>query len=248
MREYHRRLPSVCATVATAVWVALAPGKYIAAQDDGSLRRSVSDFTASHDSRIVRGLSNFLAIPNLASDRVDIRRNAEYLRDLLTTHGISARIIESTSGSPPAVYGELAASPSAAKTIVFYAHYDGQPVDSTKWTTPPWQPVLRDKPVEDGGAIIALPSVPGRMQGEWRLYGRSASDDKAPIIAMLAALDALSAAHIPRSVNLKFFFEGEEEAGSGHLREMLARNASLLSADAWLFGDGPIHQSRRQQI
>ena len=49
-------------------------------------------------------------------------------------------------------------------------------------------------------------------------------------------------------VNLKFFFEGEEEAGSGHLRELLERNAGLLAADAWLFGDGPVHQSRRQQI
>jgi acetylornithine deacetylase/succinyl-diaminopimelate desuccinylase-like protein len=86
------------------------------------------------------------------------------------------------------------------------------------------------------------------VQGEWRLYGRSAGDDKSPIIAMLRALDAMRAANIAPSVNLKFFFEGEEEAGSPHLRPLLEKYADILSADAWLFGDGPVHQSRRQQV
>jgi acetylornithine deacetylase/succinyl-diaminopimelate desuccinylase-like protein len=65
---------------------------------------------------------------------------------------------------------------------------------------------------------------------------------------MLRAIDALRAARVPLSVNLKFFLEGEEEAGSPHLRDMLGRNADLLRADVWLFGDGPVHQSRRQQV
>jgi acetylornithine deacetylase/succinyl-diaminopimelate desuccinylase-like protein len=102
--------------------------------------------------------------------------------------------------------------------------------------------------LDASGQVIAIPQTAGSIHGEWRLYARSASDDKAPIVAMLAALDALRAAHVSPSVNLKFFFEGEEEAGSGHLKEILERNAALLKADAWLFGDGPIHQSRRQQI
>src|SRR5688500_5184594 len=65
---------------------------------------------------------------------------------------------------------------------------------------------------------------------------------------MLRAIDALRAAHVPLAVNLKFFLEGEEEAGSPHLREMLSRYADLLRADVWLFGDGPVHQSRRPQV
>jgi acetylornithine deacetylase/succinyl-diaminopimelate desuccinylase-like protein len=107
---------------------------------------------------------------------------------------------------------------------------------------------LRDKPLDAAGHVIAIPTTSGSIQREWRLYARSASDDKAPIVAMLAALDALHAAHVPPSVNLKFFFEGEEEAGSGHLKSILEQNVPLLKADAWLFCDGPIHQSRRQQI
>ena len=217
------------------------------AQTSDPLRDKVRAYRKAHDVEIVRELSDFLAIPNLASDKTNIRRNAEHLLGMMQKRGITARLLESPSGGPPAVYGEVA-SPGATKTVVFYAHYDGQPVDTTQWTTPPWRPVLRDKAADAGGQIIPIPSTPGSIQGEWRMYARSASDDKSPALAMLVALDALKAAGTTPSVNMKFFFEGEEEAGSGHLRELLTQNASLLRADAWLFGDGPVHQSRRQQI
>lgn len=215
--------------------------------DAAAVRASVRAYTAAHDVEIVHELSDFVSIPNLASDAANIGRNAGHLLAMMTARGISARLLESPSGGPPVVYGELRA-PGATKTVVFYAHYDGQPVDTTQWTTPPWRPVLRDKPLDASGQVIPIPQNAGTIKGEWRLYGRSASDDKAPIVAMLTALDALRAAKMSPSVNLKFFFEGEEEAGSGHLKELLERNASLLKADAWLFGDGPVHQSRRQQI
>jgi acetylornithine deacetylase/succinyl-diaminopimelate desuccinylase-like protein len=110
--------------------------------------------------------------------------------------------------------------------VVFYAHYDGQPLDPKEWSTPPWQPVLR----------------------EGRIYARSASDDKAPIIAIATALDALRASGIPLRANVKFVFEGEEEAGSPHLASILAKYKDLLASDVWLICDGPVHQSRRQQI
>ncbi len=61
-------------------------------------------------------------------------------------------------------------------------------------------------------------------------------------------IDALRELGIERSVNLKFFFEGEEEAGSRHIGPMLTRHRDLLRADLWLFGDGPVHQSRRPAI
>jgi acetylornithine deacetylase/succinyl-diaminopimelate desuccinylase-like protein len=211
------------------------------------LRERVDAYRAAHDVEIVRELSEFLAIPNLARDSIGIRRNARHLIDLLAKRGITGSLLESPAGGPPAVFGELR-TPGATKTIVLYAHYDGQPVDTTQWLTPPWSPVLRDKLHNAGGKVIALPSTPGTVNGEWRLYGRSAGDDKSPIIMMLRAIDALRAAKIAPSVNLKFFFEGEEEAGSPHLRALLEKHADLLRADAWLFGDGPVHQSRRQQV
>ncbi len=105
------------------------------------------------------------------------------------------------------------------------------------------------RPARDtAGARSPFDKADGRTDGEWRLYARSTSDDKAPIVGVLAALDALRAAGIPPSVNLKLFFEGEEEAGSPHLQAMLARHADRLTADVWLFCDGPVHQSRRLQV
>ena len=217
------------------------------AQHPPPLRDQIRAYRQAHDVAIVRELEGLLAIPNLASDSVNIRRNAAHLRAMLERRGVATRLLESPAGGPPAVYGELRA-PGATRTIVLYAHYDGQPVDTSQWITPPWSPVLRDALHTAGGKIIELPSSPGGVQGEWRLYARSAGDDKSPIVAMLTALDALRASGRAPSVNLKFFFEGEEEAGSGHLRPLLERHADLLKADLWLFGDGPVHQSRRQQI
>ena len=154
--------------------------------------------------KILGELEGFLSLRNLASHSAGIRRNADHLIRMMTARGITTKLLESAGGGPPAVYGELR-TPGAARTVVFYAHYDGQPVDTTQWATPPWKPVLRDHPLESSGRIIAGPIQPGTVGGEWRLYARSASDDKAPIEAMLVAIDALRAARVSPSVNLKFF-------------------------------------------
>ena len=230
--------------VASALLLSLAPA--VRAQDGERVRAAVQGYQRANDVRILRELATLLAIPNLASDSVNIRRNANHLVSMLERRGARARLLE-TPGAPPAVFGELN-SPGATRTIVFYAHYDGQPVDTTQWASPPWSPTLRTGALDKGGAVIPFPTEPGSVRGEWRLYGRSASDDKSPIVAFLAAIDALKAAGIPPSVNLKFYLEGEEEAGSDHLREALSRHRDLLTADLWIFGDGPVHQSRRQQV
>jgi acetylornithine deacetylase/succinyl-diaminopimelate desuccinylase-like protein len=188
---------------------------------------------------------DLLSIPNIASDDANIRRNAALLIEMMSRRGIQARLLEGKG--PPSVFGELKV-PGATRTIGLYAHYDGQPADASKWESDPFKPVLRDKPLEAGGRVIPLPQKGGRFDPEWRLYARSASDDKAPILAILAALDALKASKTPLTSNLKFFFEGEEEAGSRHLEDIVTRNASLLSADVWICADGPVHQDRRQAM
>ncbi len=204
---------------------------------------AVREWVRAHEVGILRELTELLAIPNLAKDEPNIRRNAEHIAALLGRRGLSARLLDG-EGGPPAVYGERT-SPGARRTIVIYAHYDGQPVTEADWATPPWTPTLRDGRIETGGRVLPLEGLASPLSGEWFLYGRSAGDDKAPIVALLAALDALSALKATPSVNLKVFFEGEEEAGSPHLRAVLEKNKALLKADAWLLCDGPVHQSRR---
>ena len=204
-------------------------------------------FRSQHEPAIVGELNTLLAIPNNASDSANIRRNAALLIQMFEKRGAAARLLE-YPGAPPAVFAELR-TPGATRTIVFYAHYDGQPVTQAEWATPAWQPVLRAQPNADGsfGAVKQAPAT-GRFDPEDRIYARSASDDKSPIVAMLAALDGMRATGQKPSVNLKFYLEGEEEAGSTHLKAMLERYKTLLAADAWMFCDGPVHQSRQMQV
>jgi acetylornithine deacetylase/succinyl-diaminopimelate desuccinylase-like protein len=96
--------------------------------------------------------------------------------------------------------------------------------------------------------VIPLPAPGQPFNPEWRLYARSAGDDKAPILTILTALDALKAAKIPLRSNIKLFLDGEEEAGSPHLAAIIDKYKQKLSADAWIFCDGPVHQTRKQQV
>lgn len=208
---------------------------------------AVRRWREQHEKEIVNELSTLIALPNNASNATDIRRNAEAIRSMLDRRGLAGRLLENGS-YPPAVYGELT-TPGAAHTVVFYAHYDGQPVTPSEWMTPPFEPTLRAQPAADGApGAVKTGAVTGRYDPEDRIYGRSASDDKAPIVMLMAAVDAMRAAGQRPSVNVKFFFEGEEEAGSAHLRSILERNKALLAADMWFFCDGPAHASRQLQL
>jgi acetylornithine deacetylase/succinyl-diaminopimelate desuccinylase-like protein len=211
-------------------------------------RDAVRAWRASHEGAIVSELADLMKLPNVAANRADTEANAERVKAILEKRGIRTELLRAED-APPAVLGELPAA-GARRTVIFYAHYDGQPVDARQWAGDPWRPVLRDKPLEAGGAEIPWERVAGagRLDPEWRLYGRSASDDRAPILGWMAALDALLASGRRPSVNLKFFLEGEEEAGSPHLEKILERYADRLRGDLWLLCDGPVHQSRRMQV
>lgn len=141
----------------------------------------------------------------------------------------------------------LFAAAGAQLTLLFYAHYDGQPVIPERWAdSGPYSPVLRTAPVEAGGKLLGLDQP--RYEREWRLFARSASDDKASIFALWAALSALREAGIRLRSNIRFFFEGEEEAGSAHVRALLEKAGDRLRGDVWLMCDGSVHQSRNQRI
>jgi acetylornithine deacetylase/succinyl-diaminopimelate desuccinylase-like protein len=201
---------------------------------------------AAHEVEIVHELASLLAIPNKASDEADIEKNAAAISALYERRGAKVALLR-VPDAPPAVYAKIDA-PGASRSVTFYAHYDGQPADPRQWTNPPFTPVLRRGTLESGASEISLDDIAAPLDPEWRLYGRSASDDKAPIVGFAAALDALKAAGIRPSVNLRFFFEGEEEAGSPHLGAILGRYAADLRTDAWILCDGPVHQSRRPQV
>jgi acetylornithine deacetylase/succinyl-diaminopimelate desuccinylase-like protein len=213
--------------------------------------QQVRDYRMANEDRIIRELREFLAIPNVASDTHNIQKNAAHLVEMLEARGIEAHLLPIT-GRGPVVFGKLT-SPEAKRTVIFYAHYDGQPVDPAAWTDgKPFEPALRDAAIEAGGKRIPFPENSAQQgavyNDDWRIYARSSSDDKSPIVALLAALDGLREKKIPLSVNLKVILEGEEEAGSTNLQHTLELHKNLLGGDLLITGDGPVHQSGRPLV
>jgi len=209
--------------------------------EPAAVAKTVGAWRAQHEHKIVSELAELVAIPNLASDLPNIERNAAALRRLCEQRGLTVQLLR-LEGVPPIVVADLRV-PEAQRTIAFYAHYDGQPVDPTRWKSDPWKPVMRDAAGHDVDWRKAK-----MLDPEWRLYARAVSDDKAPIVAMLAALDALRASKLTPSVNLRFIFEGEEEVGSPNLARYLEKYPDVLRPDAWVLCDGPVHQSRRMAL
>jgi acetylornithine deacetylase/succinyl-diaminopimelate desuccinylase-like protein len=196
---------------------------------------------------LLQDFVELLSLPNVASDSVNIRRNAEAIRLELEERGVATELWTLADEAPPVVYGFLQVE-GARRTLGVYVHYDGQPVDESQWAHPAWSPVLYTRAQEEDGTPRPLPTEGEAIDPEWRLYGRSTGDDKAPLAAIFAALDALRASEIALTSNLVFLFEGEEEAGSDHLGAYMEAHREALTVDAWLICDGPVHQSRRPQL
>jgi acetylornithine deacetylase/succinyl-diaminopimelate desuccinylase-like protein len=217
----HRTL---CVT--SFLFAALNPA-VLGAQDPGPRR-----YREANEHRILSEFTQLLAIPNVAADSAGIRRNAEFITSMMERRGLSPRLLRARDKlAPPLLYGEWRV-PNATRTIVFYAHYDGQPTDPSTWTgSGPWKPVFRSGPLDRGGKIIPTPGAGSRIDPEYRIYARSASDDKAGVMAFITAIDALKASSAVPTVNVKLVFDGEEEAGSPHMDEIIRANADLLKAD-----------------
>lgn len=213
-----------------------------------SATAGVPQWIESNRARILQDYAALLAIPNVASDTVNIERNAKHLMEMMRERDLSPRLLEVPGGGgPPAVYGEWRV-PGARETIVFYAHYDGQPVTAKDWTsTAPFTPVLRTARLDRPGKIVAWPEASHEIEPDWRIYARSAADDKAGVMAILTAIDALRANGQAPAFNIKIFFDGEEEAGSPNLAAILESQRKLLASDGWLIVDGPAHSNGATQ-
>ncbi|HEY3158121.1 MAG TPA: M20/M25/M40 family metallo-hydrolase [Vicinamibacterales bacterium] len=218
----------------------------VAAAQTNPAVQSARQWRQQHERAILDEFMTLLAVPNVSSDKPNIQRNAELVAKMMQARGLAAKLVSVPGGNPVVVADTR--TPGATRTIGLYAHYDGQPLDPKEWASPPFEPVLRDKPVEDGGMRIPMPAAGARIDPEWRLYARGSGDDKAPIVAMLTALDALRSAGVRMKSNIRFAFEGEEEAGSANLENTIAANRDLFAADVWLICDGPVYQTRQQSL
>ena len=205
----------------------------------------VRAYRAGHEKQIVADFVTLLAMPNVATTVPDVERNAAYIESLLQARGFTTRLLAAAPGTPPSVYAELKA-PGAHRTVLFYAHYDGQPTGQKGWISDPFTPSMRTALPD--AKPVRWKDASGPLDPEWRLFARSSGDDKASIQALITAFDALRASGIKPSVNIKLLYEGEEEQGSPHFAQLVGANLELLKCDLLIMGDGPMHQSGRQMI
>jgi acetylornithine deacetylase/succinyl-diaminopimelate desuccinylase-like protein len=207
---------------------------------------TAEDYVQANQGKIVRELVEALSIQNVASDRENIRKKAELLVGTLERRRFAASLLE-TEGNP-LVFGERRVE-GARRTILYYIHYDGQPVNPPLWKQEsPWKPILRDGRMEDGAKEIPGLTAIEKFEPDWRIYARSASDDTSPIVGLMTAIDALDAAAVPLTSNVKVILDGEEEAGSPSLVPAIHKYREQLKADLMLILDGPIHPSNRPTL
>jgi acetylornithine deacetylase/succinyl-diaminopimelate desuccinylase-like protein len=220
------------------VVLALAPAAGASAQPQPT---PIAAWRAAHERQIVDELLGLVAIPNVAGNDDHMRRNADLLQELFVKRGF--RVEQSTGPGSPVVFATLD-RPGARGTLTFYIHYDGQPVTESEWTRcKPFAPCLYGP----GGPIAPEPSRT-TFDPQWRVYGRSASDDKGPIVAVLNAVEALRATGGGPEWNLRVVLDGEEEAGSANFRRFAAARGDALKADLAMTLDGPRHPSGRPTL
>ena len=181
---------------------------------------NVIDFINVNRDRYLEELKGFLAIPSISAlpqHAGDVKRCADWCVEEMRRIGLqNVRLID-TAGNP-VVYGDWLAA-EGAPTILFYGHYDVQPVDPLDlWTSPPFEATVRD--------------------GE--IYARGSADDKGQIFMHFKAIEAWLKQTGSLPVNIKVFLEGEEEVGSTHLDKFVAENRELLKADVVVISDSPM--------
>ncbi len=181
--------------------------------------QNTQSFIKDNGQRFVDELLDFLRIPSVSADSAydaDTRRTAEWLAGRLTAAGADGVAIHETDGHPIVSGHKLI--DSMLPTVLVYGHYDVQPPDPLElWTSPPFEPVIKDG----------------------NIYARGACDDKGQMYMHVKAFEAMQASG-ELSCNVKFLFEGEEEVGSVNLEGYLKEHAKDLACDVVLVSDTSI--------
>lgn len=188
----------------------------------------------------------FLGFPNDANYPDDIMRMVEWMESAFTDRGFETQRIP-TEGSP-LLFAERHVA-DAAKTVLIYLQSDGQPVDPDAWfQEDPYTAVLKEQ--DDSGEWQRVPweTLGARIDPDWRVFARSASDSKGPMSQFLVAMDLFDEAGFTPAFNMKVIIDTEEEMGSPNLPPAVEKNRDLLASDMLLIFDGPPHPSNQPTV
>jgi len=190
-------------------------------------------------------LRNFVAIPNDALDHADINRNISWLTKKFNDRGFNTSVLP-TSGE--SLFFAAMPMEDEKPTVLFYMHFDGQSVEPSKWDqNSPYEVVLKARE-GDTWKAKSFDEISEDINYDWRLFGRSTSDDKGPIVMLLNAIDLLRKNNIAIPFNVKVILDGEEEKSSKPLPDAVKQYRELLEADFLIINDGPVHGSGKPTI
>ena len=190
-------------------------------------------------------LVDFVAIPNDALNADDIDQNLRWLENKFSQRGFNSSILETEN--LPLFFAALPMDDNKP-TILFYMHLDGQSVDPSKWNQEnPYKTVLKSK---EGKAwkTQSFDELNEDINYDWRLFGRSTSDDKGPIVMFLNAIDLLKKDGVEIPFNVKVILDSEEEKSSKPLPKAVKQYRELLMADFLVINDGPVHPSGKPTV
>lgn len=189
-----------------------------------------------------------LSLPNDSAVPADIQRNAVWLEAAFGRRGFRTRLLP--NGGRPLVLAEHSGNRGGRKTVLFYLHFDGQPVIPEQWgQKDPFRPVVKRRGTDGAWREIDTQELlRPDFDPELRVFARSSADDKGPIAILLAAFDLLRSRKLEPRFDVKVLLDSEEEVGSPGMAAVVAANGPLLSADALVIHDGPVHPSGRPTI
>ncbi|MFD0798119.1 M20/M25/M40 family metallo-hydrolase [Maribacter chungangensis] len=190
-------------------------------------------------------LRQFVALPNDALNADDIDRNIRWLGDKFNQRGFNTSILETEN--LPLFFAALPME-DTKPTLLFYMHLDGQSVDPSKWDqTDPYETILKSQDGE-GWKTEDFADLDADINYDWRLFGRSTSDDKGPIVMFLNAIDLLKKDGKELAFNVRVLLDSEEEKSSKPLPKAVRTYKELLQADFLIINDGPAHPSGKATV
>lgn len=193
----------------------------------------------------INEIRDFVAIPNDAINPDDIESNLIWLRNKFNARGFNTTLLD-TEGLP--LFFAALPMDDSKPTVLFYMHFDGQSVDPTRWDQPdPYTVVLKSKSTT-GWQTQPFDELTDDIDYDWRLFGRSTSDDKGPIVMFLNAIDILQKENRTIPYNVKVILDGEEEKSSAPLPKAVRTYKDLLKADFLVINDGPVHVSGKPTV
>ncbi|MFT5132108.1 MAG: acetylornithine deacetylase/succinyl-diaminopimelate desuccinylase-like protein [Gammaproteobacteria bacterium] len=188
----------------------------------------------------------FVSIPNVSAIKADMYKNVDFIKPEFERLGFNVHLLESSS--LPVFYAEKTVD-AKAKTILFYFHLDGQPVNPDNWDQEdPFTPVIKGQNKKGDWELIDWHDINKKIEPEWRIFGRAAADDKGPITMMLSAMKLLKDEGTALAYNVKIILDLQEEAGSQGFLSTLEKYKDKYAADYMIIMDGPAHSTNKPTL